>query len=180
MRRSGSKSILKRVVEKALPNALLGRNSPEYSSANVPKSIKDKDHDTAPQGIIISCYMPHTITLKSQPDLGCGYHKRQTCHSDTDVKPPHHRRRANTLSIQTNPIVDKSSGNTGSPTKRLNLDKFIRRIESWTPPSPREVLARRLFREVQRATNTRPQTTLHQPSTGGYLVHRRIKAEPTF
>ncbi|KDN41090.1 hypothetical protein RSAG8_07644, partial [Rhizoctonia solani AG-8 WAC10335] len=181
MRRSGSKSLLQRAVEKALPNAMVRRKSPEYPNANIPKSIDEKHHGAAPQGAIMEYYAPHTITPESRPELDCGYHKRQTYHSDRHTKPPRCRGRDNRLSIQTRDYtIDESPRNIKGQAKRLDLDNFIRKIESWTPPSPREVLARRLFREVQRATSTHPRTIPNQPSAGGYLVHRRIKTGCAF
>ncbi|KAF8759524.1 hypothetical protein RHS01_02145 [Rhizoctonia solani] len=63
-----------------------------------------------------------------------------------------------------------------SPKEPFNLDKFIRENESWAPPSPREVLARRLLREAQQASNLKPRKSLSQ-SSGDYLIRRSLKGE---
>ncbi|KAJ1308336.1 hypothetical protein OPQ81_004046 [Rhizoctonia solani] len=178
MRRSGSKSLLRRVIEKVIPNAI-GRNPPECPVINISKAIGNPLPDTAPQAAKTRHHASYTVTSKSQPDPSCGFQERQSYHSDTHIKPPQRRSRANTLlSIQTQKSsADGRIESTGRQTTRLNLDNFIQRIESWTPPSPREILARRLLREVQRATNTHREIATNQPLAGGYLVHRRIKSE---
>ncbi|CAE6366016.1 unnamed protein product [Rhizoctonia solani] len=79
------------------------------------------------------------------------------------------RNRVGKLSIQTH-------STDSSPREAFNLDKFIRENESWAPPSPREILARRLFREAQQASNMKPRKSSSQ-SSGDYLIRRSLKGE---
>ncbi|KAF8743029.1 hypothetical protein RHS02_03216, partial [Rhizoctonia solani] len=94
-----------------------------------------------------------------------GTHHTSSCHA-----PMPRRNRVGKLSIQTNTTSDLS------PKESFNLDKFIRENESWAPPSPREVLARRLLREAQQASNLKPRKSLSQ-SSGDYLIRRSLKGE---
>ncbi|ELU39690.1 hypothetical protein AG1IA_06282 [Rhizoctonia solani AG-1 IA] len=162
MSRSRSKSFIQRIIEKALrPSATAGKNPPEYSTSHLPKAIA---YDTT--------------ALQSTG----GTHHTSSCHAVSPSKsriasivalqlqPIPRRNRVGKLSIQTNTTSDLS------PKEPFNLDKFIRENESWAPPSPREVLARRLLREAQQASNLKPRKSLSQ-SSGDYLIRRSLKGE---
>ncbi|CEL59249.1 hypothetical protein RSOLAG1IB_03182 [Rhizoctonia solani AG-1 IB] len=107
-------------------------------------------------------HLPKTIGYEYTSQNETGSHPTSSCHAPC-------RNRAGRLSIQTH-ATDPSR------SEKFNLDQFIRKNESWTPPSPREIFARRLFREAQQTSNLQPRKSSSQLS-GGYLVRRSLKGE---
>ncbi|KAH7344100.1 hypothetical protein B0J17DRAFT_765227 [Rhizoctonia solani] len=174
MNHPGPKSFLQRIVKKALPIARfrVGQNSPERHTPDVHKPISYKAHDVTPKGSRTPYHTSHwhVVVPERHSSVDCGSHEKRNSHDDALRKPPQpHHSCTSALSIQTHRhSVD------ASPNEVFNLDNFIRKNESWAPPSPREDLSRRQFREARQASNMKPRTAVNQ-SSGNYLIHRPMK-----
>ncbi|ELU39691.1 hypothetical protein AG1IA_06283 [Rhizoctonia solani AG-1 IA] len=167
MSHSGSKSLLQRISRSALAGSRFrtSQSSKGHQTLKEDKAVVCESHSANPKGTRTAYHMSywHTVAPQNQRDASCRLHERNSypprVHENPPSRHPNH--------------ADKLSSPIPRPRKSFNLDKFIQENENWTPPSPTENFARRLFMEARQG-GTQPQNTPKRPS-GDYLVRRTVK-----